>query len=767
MMMMMMAKRRTHVGRRAAARGAVPLMLLFLLALAAVTSYAYDHQGTTVAGSLASGQDAQGVYGTSRINNPFALCADYNAMDASDTTFLIGSLSYMYTFNRFSTYLGFWFGQGTASTGAIASVRLQGIYGCATLPPSSGSTSTTSIVYFVQNDLYVYWVASGVVSRALIATGTNTLFDVSIYNNNVYIFTTQHLVYQCAVGTSGVLTAATCTTISLTGSSDFNNLAKPTFNVFKGFTVSAAGIFVAPTSSLYQFNLSGVYLASSSAVSTSLSFRDIKYTRNTDIASGGTPALVAATSSAVYSVSVSGSTISYTVIAGTETASCVPTNAASNVDSTTSPSFCGITRVFPITSDTVYLTLSDASLVRAITVGNSTAAADLPRNPYPVNFIDSATVMPLTLAGMDYELGNAANIPFPYAAIDESTPAVNNVTWDTTFTVDVSNRFYSTVSTAAITGTPYSGTQHGIQAYYNRTNFILFGDANVLPMCNLTKMHNIQRAIAADARSALLYPFIYTSNATNFTVNAQPNLTLVKLLMPYPFGTFINTSGFFANATTPIALAAVKFNTTMLAAVRYNYDSSRVYDQIFAGDNFPFNKLNAVQLQEVRWIIYQCILNQLAKCAAAHPAGSSDGGSGSSSDLVPGCTPRVGIDNVSDQPTAGQTYDNFNISVFIPETLDYNFNIHACLDGTNWTDPKKYIDNATAVNKRKCDTGCIVGIAVAAAVVAAVLVVVLVIVTSKRRRLATVVAPAATSEPKFTSTLDMHSDEGSRNPLVG
>lgn len=751
------------IRRVSAAAAALLMALVAAAAVAPTTARAYDHAGITVAGALMVGQNLQGTAGTSRILNPFAICANFDTADVEDTTLLIGGASYFFTLNRYSTYLGFWYGQGSMNlnSGPIDKVRLTGVFGCVTLRPNPSNGLPTSIVYYVQNDGFLYWVSNSIVYLTQVESGIS-LFDVTVYNNSVYLLSAQNVIYRCGIGAGGAVVGSACTQILLTGSPAFHQLIAVSSD-FRGFAVSASGIVVAPTADLFWFNLSGAFISKSAGVT----FVDAKFTTNRDTANRGAPVLMAASTSAVYTVATSGPSITYTLVSGKETGRCNP--ALNNVDSDTSPTFCGIARIYPLSTDMVYMTTGGASVVRAILVGNTTVHDTITRTPFPVYFLDNSSIMPLMLDGMNYELVANSDIPFPYVAINEFTPEVGDSTWDTSFSVDVSNRFFSTASSAAVISTPFMGSLHGLQAYYNRTNQILFGDPNVLPMCNLTKMHMIERAVAADARAALQYPYIYTSRAQNFTVNAQPNLTLLKLLMPYPFGEILNESGFFENTTTPAALANVHFNKTMLAAVRNAYAPDFVYDSIFAGNAFPFHILTAAQQQVVRWVIYMAIQEQLAKCAENTPSypDSDSSSSDSHDDMVPGCVPRVGISNLTEQMIPGLPYSNFNITFFIPESLHYTFSISRCLDGTDWTNVTDYLQNATITSTRECGTGCIVSIAVASAVVAAILVVVIVIVTSKRRRLATVVAPALTVEPKFASTLDVTSEEGSRNPLNG
>ncbi|GET86530.1 hypothetical protein, conserved [Leishmania tarentolae] len=749
--------------RVATASAALLIALVTTAAVATTMARAYDYAGVTVAGALMVGQNQQGEVGTSRILNPFALCANFDPADEDDTTLLIGGASYFFTLNRDSTYLGFWYGQGSMNlnSGPIDKVRLTGVFGCVTVRPSSTNSLAAITVYYVQNDGSLYWVVNNVVYVTTVKADIS-FFDVAVYDNSVYLLTTENNVYKCAIGAGGAVVGSSCTPISLTGSPQFEKL--PTLpSSFRGFTVSSSGIIIAPTSDLYWFSLTGAFIAKSTGVS----FVDVKPTGSREAASSGTPVLMAASTSAVYTVTASSTAITYTLVSGKETVSC---NAVlDNVDSETSPTFCGIARLYPLSTDMVYMTTGGVSVVRAIMVHNTTVNHVIPRAPFPVYFLDNASIMPLMLDSMNYELAGTSGIPFPYVAINPLTPKVNDETWDMSFAVDVSDRFFSPASQAAIAGTSFMSSLHGLQAYYNRTNEILFGDPNVLPMCNRTKMRTIERSVATDARAALQYPYIYTSEAWNFTINGQPNLTLLKLLMPYPFGQILNESGFFVNTTTPAVLSTVHFNTTMLSAVRGTYTEDLIHDCIFDGNAFPFHILTAEQQQVVRWIIYRLIQEQLAKCAENSPSatGSGSNSGDSQNGMVPGCVPRVGINNLTEQVVAGLPYSNFNITVFIPESLPYHFNISRCLNGTDWTPVTDYLRKAAKPSNHKCNTGCIVIIAVVCSVVAAILVVVIVIVTSKRRRLATVVAPALTVEPKFTSTLDNSSEDGGRNPLNG
>ncbi|KAL7698984.1 hypothetical protein NQL31_006284 [Lotmaria passim] len=719
-----------------------------------------------------SQQDREGRYGTNSLTSPNALCAGYDPITA-DSIVMVGAANYMFTLNRYTTELRFFFGNPnatgtpvdwtTATSASFGTMRLTSpIYSCVT----TARTASNSTIFYVSNDRYLYTANPDTqqVTATAIAQDPTTeyMWDIALYDSTLYVLTTNRIVYACTYA-SGI----SCTKVAIKGDAAFNGMTTPP-NPALGIAVSADGIFIAPRSDLYWFSFTGAMIAKTSGFSSANNLIDVSLTQSVNLASGGTASLMAASATDLYSITISGSTL---------TATKLTTTAYTN----------SLMHIFPLTLDSVILTQPTSNHVQSTAYANNTVATTISHTPYPVSFVDQPTVLPLLLSFMDYELVNlAGTVPYPSVAIDTATVAVDPVTWSTGYDVDVAANYYTPDLGAAIMHAPandgYPRSLRALESYYNRTNEVITGDYNLLPLCNITKMKNIRHSIAKDVRALLMYPFIYTSDAKHFTVNGQTNLTLIKLLMPYPFGTYLIDSTFTTNTTTHDLLATYEADILMVIYTRMNYDDSRIFDALFPVDSYPgFAALSPAQEQELRWAVYADVMAQLAKCAAAAGNGGNNGngngsgsgsgsgsngsGSGSANDLVPDCKPRVGIDNMTQYQIPGVSPTPYNFTLFIPEGLYKNFNVKSCLDGTDWRHVNQF--NQTLHKKHsKCGTGCIVGVAVASAVVAAILVVVIVILTSKRRRLATVVVPMSNAEPKFTSTVDADSNYGSGNPLA-
>ncbi|KPI86510.1 hypothetical protein ABL78_4412 [Leptomonas seymouri] len=744
-----------------------------LLALTVVMAVAVLPRGTladskaspitnTIAGRIS--QDREGFLGTNSIVSPTALCGGYDP-NTGDSVIMVGGANYMFTLNRHSTLLNFFFGNPNASGSTVdwtkvtsapfGTIRLSSpIYSCVTTP----RTASKSSVFYVSNDRYLYRANPN--TRLITATSiaedptTEYMWDIAHYNNVLYVLTTNRVVYACTY-----TSAVSCRRVNIQGDANFNSITTPT-RPSLGIAVSADGIFIAPRSNLYWFSLSGEMIAKTPD---SVIYIDISFQRSRTAISGDTVSLIAASETNLYSVTIANNALTSTLL-------------------TTTPYTSSIAHIYPLTMDSVFVTLPTPNLVQWTTYTNTTVASSIDRTPYPIDFVDHSTVLPQLLSYMDYELMQVAGtVPYPNVVINKATPAVNPSTWNTDFGVDVSDRYYTDALGSAIQKAPaignYVRSLWTLESYYNRTNEILHGDFNILPLCSLTQMASIRHALARDVRTLLKYPLIYTGEAKRFTVNALPNITLIKLLMPFPFGTFLADNVFTTNTTTRKLLDTYNASTMMLIYTRMSYPSSRVFDALFPVDKYPmFSTLPAAQQQTLRWAVYADAVAQLEKCAAAVSGNGDNGGNGGNSgnnnngvsggdDMVRGCVPRVGINNMTQFPILGVSPTPFNFTIFIPEGIYDNFNVLSCLSDTDWTNVNAF--NQTLIYKgKKCGTGCIVAVAVASAVVAAILVVVLVILTSKRRRLATVIVPMSNAEPKFTSTVDADSNYESGNPLT-
>jgi hypothetical protein len=729
-------------------------------AMAATTA---PYISTTVAGLIS--QDREGFIGMNSIVSPTALCGGYDP-NTADSTIMVGAANYMFTLNRYTTELRFFLGNPN-STGNVVdwsstpsapfgTTRLTTpIYSCVT----TARTAANSTIFYVSNDRYLYRADPN--TQTITATAiaqdptTEFMWAITLYRDTLYVLTTNRVVYACSYAG-----AISCTKVNIQGDAAFNSITTPTRPTM-GIAVSADGIFIAPRSSLYWFSLSGAMIAKTTDAVT---YIDVTFTQSVNLASGGTTSLMAASATNLYSISTASSSLTSTLL-------------------TTTPYTNSIQHIYPLTLDSIFVTQPTPNLVQWTTYANYSVASVIKRTPYPVGFVDQTTVLPLLLSFMDFELVDlAGTVPFPSVAIDTASIAIDPASWSTGFNVDASAHYSTPQLNTSIQNAPangnYARSLRALESYYNRTNSVIMGDYNLLPLCNITKMTNIRHSIASDVRTLLMYPYIYTSNAKHITVNGQPNLTLIKLLMPFPFGTYLTDSAFTVNTTTPELLATYDAATMMVVYTRMNYPPSRIFDALFPLATYPrFEGLSPAQKQELRWAVYADVMAQLAKCTAAAPGGNGTGGNGTggnntgsddssgAGDMVPGCVPRVGIDNMTQYQILGVSPTPFNFTIFVPEGMYANFNVQSCLNGTTWTHVNEF--NRTLAKKgSKCGTGCIVGVAVASAVVAAILVVVIVILTSKRRRLATVIVPTSNTEPKFTSTVDADSNYGSENPLV-
>ncbi|KPA75984.1 hypothetical protein ABB37_08136 [Leptomonas pyrrhocoris] len=742
--------------------GAVVAVTALSCTALAVTDASYTT--VTLAGRIS--QDHEGVFGVNSILAPSSLCGGYDPLNA-DSVIMVGAANYMFTLNRYSTQLNFFFGNPnasgstvdwtTATSAPFGTIRLSSpIYACVTTP----RTASNSTIFYVSNDRYLYRADPD--TQLIYATAiaedpaTEYMWDLALYNNKIYVLTTNRVVYAC-----DYVNAVTCVKVNIRGDAAFNAIVTPTRPKL-GIAVSRDGIFIAPESNLYWFSLSGVMVAKTPDAVT---YVDVSFTQDQNPLARAATSLMAASTTNLYSIALANNALTPTLL--TTTAYPDP-----------------LQRIYPLTLDNVLISQPTPNLVRWTTYDNTSVASAFDQTPYPVGFVDQSTVVPLLLSYMNYELVQVAGtVPYPSVAINASTLAVDPPTWTTAFGVDVSNHYYTPDLGAAIQNASASGgyplSMRALHSYYNRTNEMIGGDYNLLPLCNVTKMTSIRHSLAADVRTLLRYPLIYTGEPRPFTVNGQPNLTLIKLIMPSPFGTYLNESSFTANATTPRLLATYDAATRMVVYTRVNYPTSRIFDALFPLSSYPrFASLTDAEKQTLRWAVYADVMAQLAKCAAAaggsNSSGSNGGGDGSGGnggsgdggdDMVPGCVPRVGIDNMTQYAVPGVSPTPFNFTVFVPEGLYKNFNVTSCLDGTDWTNVNEYNSTLTP-KKTKCGTGCIVGVAVASAVVAAVLVVVIVILTSKRRRLATVIVPMSNTEPKFSSTVDADSNYESGNPLA-
>ncbi|EPY33535.1 hypothetical protein AGDE_08235 [Angomonas deanei] len=523
-------------------------------------------------------------------------------------------------------------------------------------------------------------------------------------------------------------------------------------------------LFIASGQALYLYTIGGTFIASQSGP-----FVDVRRDESGN--------LYAATSSALYRVTATSTSLTATLWAGTENPSCDVVYG--NTDGL-NPTFCGICRIFPFSENEIYMTMPTANIVRALQLPPVHVTIFFGRTPFPFGMVGADTEI---IPGLEDYISQyiRANVNADDAALQAAYPPSLNRsasmldpdTWNTYFTVDVPQQAYDNTTTdPEIWGANFWPTLTALEAYYNLTDEVVYGDRNVMPTCNRTKMDLVERDVATRAREVLGYPLVYTNRTTNTTAQ---NVSGIKLLLPSSFN----------NETTSEIIANTNFTEVYLQSVAAHYPADRHLTLNFTSEHYHFDRLNEAQQQQVRFLIQQKLKNALATCGADPAYNNSAGngstmaaevgvpkgdittngiGGGNGAELI--CVPTVGITNQSRVRVPGSQYDDFDYSVYVPEGYGFTGDqLHTCFNDIDWSDIADYVDGQMTKKKKKCDTGCIVGIAVAAAVVACILIVILVVLTSKRRRLAAVVAPPAEKDPGqpgFSSTVDLDEAE---NPL--
>lgn len=747
------------------ATGAVLLLLLAAVILVPTSEAQLmdlERYGNIVAGQPNQGGFVNGPLGTNYLLDPFCMCGSYlsSTEDPNNELLLIGTARSFRTFNRTSTEVGDWFGgsEQLDIDGPLESASAATVYGCAkydTSNPVIYYVTGTSSVHYVHNDnVYSHEVANGI-----------ALQDIALYDNYLYMLSLSRQVFRCVISTSNPAPVA-CTEVVLSGSLPSSGDAGQ-----RGITVNSRGLFIATATALSWFSNPSSGTATLIQQSTSIAAYDV----HTLLTSSSSPVMFVITSTSIYSVTLSGSSWSITLFAGTGTPALCTSNGV-NMDGP-DPTFCGLYRLYIESEDEMYFTLPSMKIVRSLTLPPMEVNYTFYRHPFPIGFwlgdlYPSEDIMAALLSLMDSELNGLLGTSG--VMVERDSGFVEPEWWNTQFTILVPQRDYDlTLTKPAIEGMTFDATLLKLADYYNLTDELIYTDFNILPTCSLSKMNIIEHDIASRSREALNYSLIYTNPGVTETINGNPNITYFKLLMPSPFGSATASDPY--NMTTPETLATVDFADLIIEYVRASYsnDPEHVYNILFSPESeFPFKKLSPEKLQQIRWIIRQIVEERLRECARVQNE-PEDGGQGEviangDPDLIPGCVPQIGITNQTyvDISSDPERY-NTGYTIFIPDTMNYS-EITKCLDGTDWSFISDWIGNNTATKNTKCDTGCIVAIAVVSAVVACVLIVILVVLISKRMRLATVVAPgAAGGNPEFSSTIqDDESLDSGENPLV-
>lgn len=769
-------------GRRAAALLVAGLLLAAAAASAQIMLPRWEAE--TVAGQPGRPGTIAGGPAVSRLTNPQALCA--SPLDAANPQLLVGTSEFFRTFSTTDNNTGTWFGakSGSDLVGPIANVRLPTLYGCAL----AGTT-----VYYVSGTggQGVFSVTDGIVTEHAVSLDQNIfLTQVAVFQNFLYIIDLSPTIHRCQI-TPANPAPTNCLSFPVGNTVNNGNVAQ------RGISVNARGVFIATSNRLVWCPLDlDVVGCSGTVFDDSAQFTDVHTAP--PVLGSSTTTLIAASPVGVYRVTITSAAPAWSVefIAGSQTggATCNPAQN-SNVHP---PTFCSIYRVFALDAENVYLSITWQSILRYLHLPPVSVLYTFDRRPFPIGFDKGERINAQLRNLMDHQLVGADLLGPGGGSVNPDGALVELEWWDSVFQVMVPQTLFDVTTTRPlIDSAVFTTTLQDLTEYYELTNFTVMSDFNLLPTCNRTSMNTIEHDIANRARVGLSYPLVYTDPAVTTTINDNPNITQVKLLMPSAFG-FFELGDTFNETTYPAlvdtglfpgpghvldAFARNLSESFLTPAVVATYPPEHVYTLNFSPmATYNFDQLSEEQLQQIRWFIQSQVEDQLRSCV---PAGEPlDGGQSAYLDanpgsngpdgrdgLFPGCVPKIGITNNTRYEVIGTNPAGTNYTVLIPETMAYP-HIQECLDQFDKSTIPDWIENNTPVHyRRTCNTGCIVGVAVASAVVAAVLMVVLVIVVSKRRRLATVVAPAAVgAEPKFASTLEDDDGEystgnGNGNPL--
>ncbi|RNF09978.1 hypothetical protein TraAM80_01817 [Trypanosoma rangeli] len=653
-----------------------------------------------------------GGRGKSLLTRPRALCQGRN-----EDEILIGVKGFFRTYSRSTQMTGTLLGNGTATDvdDSWANARVDKPAGCVrTL------RNNMMFVYFVESQNRLRYITNNSVLSIQLENGLS-FTDVTLYGDRLYM-TEQNMdkVWSCEIGVDGTPTKCE-------GQHGF----KCEYTKYNGIAVNALGVFVVGSSSqmgICHFDSSG----------TKISHLPGSYI---DVFSAPSGALYAMSSYQLYHLHVEASSMTVVLFAGNSSLTCPPV-----VDGYTFR-MCLNWRLFVLAENEMYLS-SHLNTVRAVTLPPAIVPAQLQPPPLPLGYPDAPKVIPEIVALMKEALNKKLGTNSTYAP--QNSMHVNDSTWVTDFVVLVQQADFVNVTTPGeVATTDFAAVQRAVEAYYDRIDEALYMDTSIFPFCNATMMNDVMHGLVSVVRKVLEFPLIYANPPMRVTINNITNITRMKLLMPERFN----------NNTSHVILAELNANTALRDILRVEYGAANVVQLVFPFPQFDFSKLTPVQDMEVRWFIQNMVNAQLEMCKSFMGGGGIAAGGDRNSTCEAVITNRT--ETLVTRPP-------FNVQneyeVFVPQK--YNFNVSRCLQGTDWAPLEYLLKNYTAANttpyKPACNRGCIIGVAVAAAVVLTALIAIVVVLTSKRKRLAAVVAPV---RPMFKSTLDDEEELEISNPL--
>lgn len=685
----------------------------------------------TVAGIPGTVGDVNGYPGQSLLMNPAALCTSL----LESNQLLMGTKNALRTLRTTTWETENWFGRapgsGVPTTGSIGTVSLTNPYGCVAAP-SLGS------VFFVQSDGNVYSLINSQTVQLFTVQASLSFVDVDFYDGYVYILSVTQKLYKCEVSPSSHAVIG-CTEIVLDGVTA-NGVGQV------GLAVSSSGVIVATGDALKHFDFSGAMISSANIPAVDVHFMQ---------KSTGQP-LVAATSTALYTVSgaASSSSLSVQLLAGDPSGS---TNCVTTTDYDKDITFCRIYRIFPISYAAIYLTTPALATTRILSYPDVKIPIVIDV-PFPVNMTDAEGDMSTIYDGMDQAIKDAlegSGVNPDYVQVNRSEVEVNHnkSSWTTTITVNVPQEDYPGKGLdGVIQGANFTPVIDEVNRYYNGSDEMVYTDDILVDMCNATTKFEVAAASAGAARGALQYPLIYTYLPDYLSSDSAYTLYM-KLLMPEVFG---NVPPQSHNTTTAPLLAKVDFENKILTGMKAAYAPSQQGTLKFPEQNYHLSQYSETEQQAIRLRLREILTARFAQCASSHelnPTGT--------------CEHVTGVSNRTTVPgdLNGNTASEYTI--FVPDGYT-DLNVQDCVDGTDWGDFEDWL-NGLRTSSSKCGKGCIIAIAVVAAFLLLLLLILLIVCISKRRRLAVVVAPKPPPTPGFSSTVDMDSEEEEKaysNPLA-
>lgn len=694
----------------------------------------------TVAGIPGQVGNTNGFPGTSLLTNPTALCSspvDYSGGRPNQV--LIGARNAFRTLNSTSWEAGYWFGKpsgdGIPTTGNISTVSLSNPYGCEV------ATSLNNILFFVQGDGNLYTVEKAGTLYSYVIDEKMSFVDVSYYDGKVYVVTLSQIVFQCDVSETDV---QGCVQLQIEDVEE-NGAGQA------GIAVSATGVFVATGEQLRWLSSSGGSIFSLDIPAVAVHFM---------VERAGV--LIVATSTAVYTVEVeTANVLKSTLIGGSSTSS---TTCSTFTDYDKSTTFCGIYRIYPVEYDSIFISTPSLATVRLLSYPQVKIVISF-EIPFADGMKNAEDVVSAVYDSLDKSVQTALSnmVPplspsvLPYIGVNQSDTTISpgNTSWITNISVLVPQLDFSGEDMEkAIREADYTDAVNITEAYYSKTDFIVFTDAILVDLANATTKFVVSNSTAFASRSALEYPLIYSdlpkqSNPSDTAKYANYTL-FIKLLMPVVFG---ESTSNVANTTTGSLLSMINFGTVIINSMKKAYAPWQQGILSFQESTYHLSEYSDVDQQAIRLRLRETLGMRFKSCAKSVVGPNN---------LQTGVSNRTLVVASLNNGVAFSEY-----FVFAPDIYT-DLDVQKCIDDTDWSGFLDWLKGLRQ-SSSTCGEGCAIAIAVVVAVIVILLIILLIVYVSKRRRLAVVLAPKLPQKPQFIPTVDLDNldeDHINQNPLA-